>query len=134
MDNSNYRIENRQHAESLVNKYATAGAVVAFVVTIIPGAATLLLCALEAAMLKHLSSIYRSRWEQGEEKAASAAVAFAALFGQLLAVEASIILGPLAFFAKPAIAAGIIKGLGRFVISHFEGLPPSGPSEGVLEQ
>jgi hypothetical protein len=85
-------------------------------------------------MLKHLGSIYRSRWEKSEEKVASAAIVFAALLGQLLAVEASIILGPLAFFAKPAIAAGIIKGLGSLVISHHEGLPPSASPEQPIEQ
>ena len=38
------------------------------------------------------------------------------------AMEAAILLGPLAFVAKPAVAATIVKAMGQLVIKYFEDL------------
>jgi uncharacterized protein (DUF697 family) len=112
--------EKRAKAESWVNGY-TATAVGAVLATaLIPGAATAVLCALEATMCYQIGRIYKNEWSMGEATAAAGVVGLAALVGQIAALEAAILTGPFAFVIKPAIAAGIVKTMGHLVIKHFE--------------
>ena len=56
----------------------------------------------------------------GEATAAAGVVGLAAVAGQIAAMEAAILTGPFAFAIKPAIAATIVKTLGKLIIKHFE--------------
>lgn len=113
-------LEQRQKAESWVNGY-TATAVGAVCTTaLIPGAASLLLCALEGTMCFQIGKIYCSDWSLGEAKAAAGVVGLASLAGKIVALEAAILAAPFAFALKPAIAAAIVKIMGQLVVKHFE--------------
>jgi len=110
----------RRKAEAWVNGY-TATAVATVVATSwLPGAATAILCGLEATMCYQIGKIYKNEWTMGEATAAAGVVGVAGLAGNIAAMEATILLGPLVFVAKPAIAASLVKAMGQLVIKHFE--------------
>jgi uncharacterized protein (DUF697 family) len=112
--------ERRRKAEKWVNGY-TATAVGTVVATaIVPGAATAVLCTLEATMCYQIGKIYKHDWSMAEATTAAGVVGLAAFFGQIAALEAAILTGPGAFVIKPLIAAGIVKSMGKLVIKHFE--------------
>lgn len=112
--------EARRKAETWVNGY-TATAVAAVLATaMIPGAATAALCTLEATMCYQIGRFYRHSWSTQDGVAAAGVVGLAAFAGQIAAMEAAILTGPFAFAIKPMIAAGIVKGMGKLVIKHFE--------------
>ena len=112
--------DKRRRAEAWVNGY-TATAVAAVLATSwLPGAATGLLCALEATMCYQIGKIYKTEWTMSDATAAAVVVGFAGLAGSIAAMEATIFLGPFVFLAKPAIAATIVKTMGQLVIKHFE--------------
>jgi uncharacterized protein (DUF697 family) len=133
MDSTIEMAERRRRAEEWVNKYAVAGAAAVLLVSIIPGAASVILCAFELTITYQIGAAYRNRWTVGEAKSVAASMGLAAVAGTTLAMEAAILLGPLAFFAKPLIAAGIIKGLGRLIVKHFEHFPPDATSQVAIE-
>ncbi|MDB5327027.1 MAG: hypothetical protein JWM57_2596 [Phycisphaerales bacterium] len=86
----------------------------------LPGAATLILCSLEATMCYQIGRIYKANWTVHDGTTTAGVVGLASLAGNIAAMEATILLGPFAFAAKPAIAAGIVKSMGKLVIKHFE--------------
>jgi len=112
--------ERRRKAESWVNGYTATAVGSVLVTAIIPGAATAVLCTLEATMCYQIGKIYKNNWSMAEATTAAGVVGLAALVGQIAALEAAILTGPFAFAIKPAIAAGIVKAMGQLVIKHFE--------------
>ena len=71
-------------------------------------------------MCFQIGRLYKDGFSKKEAAAVAAGIGLAGLTGNILAMEATILLGPLAFVAKPAIAAGIVKAMGQLVIKHFE--------------
>jgi len=113
--------EKRSKAEKWVNGYTATAVGTVLTTAFIPGAATAVLCALEATMCYQIGRIYKSEnWSMGDAKAAAGVIGIAAFAGNIAAMEASILLGPFAFAAKPVIAATIVKAMGKLVIAHFE--------------
>ena len=111
----------RQKAEAWVNAFTITAAGLVLAGAGIPGAASVVLLKLEVTMLLQIGRIYRCRgWSLLEAKSASGGIGLAAVAGKVLALEATILLGPFAFAAKPVIAAGIVKTLGQVVIAYFE--------------
>lgn len=107
-------------AREWVNGY-TAGAVGTVLATaLIPGAATAILCSLEATMCYQIGMLYRHDWKMSDAAAAAGAIGLASLAGKIAALEAAILAGPFAFIIKPAIAGAIVKAMGELVIKHFE--------------
>jgi uncharacterized protein (DUF697 family) len=112
----------RRKAKGWVNRYVAVAAVVVCIVAVIPGAASVVLGALEVAMCYQIAKFFKHEWTPGEIGLTTGLVAAATLIGQSLAVEATLITGPFAFVLKPLIAAGIVSLLGHFVIKHFDDL------------
>ena len=110
----------RARAEKWVNGYTATAVATVLATAVIPGAATAILCSLEATMCYQIGKIYRHQWSTAEATTAAGVVGMAAFVGQIAALEAAILTGPGAFFIKPAIAAGIVKAMGKLVIKHFE--------------
>lgn len=133
MDMSDDMREKRRRAEKWVKGYTATGVAAVLVVAMIPGAATAILGSIELTMCYQIGLIYCSRWTNAEAKVAAAAVGLAAVAGQIAALEAAILLGPLAFFAKPIIAGTIIWALGQMIIKHFEDTtdPDGGAAQAV---
>jgi uncharacterized protein (DUF697 family) len=117
---SSDRAEQRRKAEAWVNGYTATAVGTVLATAIIPGAATAILCTLEATMCYQIGKIYKNNWTMGEATTAAGVVGLAALVGQIAAMEAAILTGPFAFAIKPAIAASIVKTMGQLVIKHFE--------------
>jgi len=114
------RVERRRKSESWVNGYTGTAVGTVLATAWLPGAATAVLCTLEATMCYQIGKIYRNHWTMGEATTVAGVVGIAALAGQMAAMEAAILTGPFAFAIKPAIAAGIVKTMGQLVIKHFE--------------
>ena len=112
--------ERRRRAEHWVNGYTATAVAAVLATTPIPGGATAVLCALEATMCYQIGKIYKTDWSMAEASAAAGVIGLAAFAGKIVVLEGSLILGPFAFVAKPAIAAGIVKTMGKLVIKHFE--------------
>lgn len=112
--------ERRSKAEAWVNGYTATAVGTVLGTAWLPGAATAILCALEATMCYQIGKIYKNNWTMADASAAAGVVGLAALVGQIAAMEAAILTGPFAFAIKPAIAAGIVKSMGQLVIKHFE--------------
>jgi uncharacterized protein (DUF697 family) len=112
--------ERRRKAEQWVNGYTATAVGTVLATALVPGAATAILCTLEATMCYQIGKIYKHEWSMGEATATAGIVGVASLVGQIAALEAAILAGPLAFIIKPAIAAGIVKAMGQLVIKHFE--------------
>ncbi len=112
--------EKRRKAEVWVNGY-TAGAVASVVAASpIPGAATAILCSIEAIMCFQIGRIYKVNYSMGEATAAAAAVGIAAFLGKIAAMEALTFLPFAGWAAKGVIAAAIVNGMGQLVIKHYE--------------
>ena len=117
----------REQAERWVNAYTATAIAAVLAVSWVPGAATAVLCGLEAILCFQIGKLYIGEdWTNADAAAAAKLIGLAALAGPLAAMEATILLGPLAFLAKPAVAAGIVKAMGQLVIGHFEGLAKKG--------
>lgn len=114
------REECRRKAEKWVNGYTGTAVAAVLAVAVVPGAATGVLCTLEATMCYQIGKIYRHEWSMAEATTAAGVVGMAAFLGQIAAMEPAILTGPFAFAIKPAIAAGIVKSMGKLVIKHFE--------------
>lgn len=114
------RAAKRAKAESWVNGYTATAVGTVLATALVPGAATAILCSLEATMCYQIGKIYKHSWSMGEATATAGVVGLASLVGKIAALEAAILTGPFAFAIKPAIAAGIVKGMGQLVINHFE--------------
>jgi len=112
--------EQRKRAEAWVNGYTAAAVATVCATAIIPGAATLILCSIEATMCYQIGKIYRHEWSMADGTAAAGVVGLASLVGKIAALEAAILTGPGAFVIKPVIAAVIVKAMGQLVIKHFE--------------
>lgn len=112
--------EKRRRARKWVNGYTAVGAAAVLPVAWIPGAATGVCCTLEATMCFQIGMIYKGSWTMAEATAAAGVIGLASVAGKIVALEATILLGPMAFLAKPPIAAAIIKTLGETIIQHFE--------------
>lgn len=112
--------EQRRKAEAWVNGYTATAVASVLATALVPGAATAILCTLEATMCYQIGKIYKTNWTSAEGAAVASTIGLAAFVGKIAALEGSILLGPFAFAAKPAIAAGIVKGMGQLVIKHFE--------------
>lgn len=107
-------------AREWVNGY-TAGAVGTVLATaLIPGAATAVLCSLEATMCYQIGMLYRHDWKMSDAIATAGVIGLASLAAKIAALEAAILAGPFAFVIKPVIAGGIVKAMGELVIKHFE--------------
>lgn len=120
-ENDLYR--KRQRAEGWVNGYTATAIGLVLAVSWVPGAATATLCALEATMCLHIGRIYKGdAWSKTDALAAAKLIGLAGLVGPIAAMEAAILLGPFAFVAKPAVAAGIVKAMGQLIIRYFEDL------------
>ena len=116
-----YDTSRREKAEKWVNGYTGAGVAAVVVASPIPGAASTILCGIEATMAYQIGKIYKGDgWSMADAKAAAGIIGLASFTGKIAALEAAILLGPLAPFGKAAIAGGIVKGLGQLVIRHFE--------------
>ena len=117
------RSEKRARAEAWVNGYTATAIGLVMAVSWVPGAATATLCALEGTMCAHIGRIYRGDgWTKADAFATAKLIGLAGLAGPIAAMEAAILLGPLAFVAKPAVAATIVKAMGQLVIKYFEDL------------
>src|SRR5262249_11920688 len=90
------------------------------VTAIIPGAATGILCTLEATMCYQIGKIYGHKMTAADTAAAAGVVGLAAVAGNIVALEAAILAGPFALAVKPVIAGVIVNKLGQLVIKHFE--------------
>ncbi|MGC4004804.1 MAG: hypothetical protein QM811_17490 [Pirellulales bacterium] len=112
--------ELRRQAEAWVNGYTATAVATVCATAWLPGAATGILCALEATMCFHIGKLYKPGFTAAEGTAAAGTIGLAALAGKIVAMEGTILLGPFAFAAKPAIAGGIVKTMGQLVISFFE--------------
>ncbi|MFM9962460.1 MAG: hypothetical protein ACKV2Q_14705 [Planctomycetaceae bacterium] len=107
-------------AREWVNGY-TAGAVGTVVATaLVPGAATVILCSLEATMCYQIGMLYRHDWKMSDALATSGMIGLASFAGKIAALEAAILAGPFSFFIKAIIAGGIVKAMGELIIKHFE--------------
>ncbi len=76
---------------------------------IIPGAGTAVLITIEGIMCYQIGKIYNNDFTENDGLAAASVIGLATFAGPIFAFEASLLLGPFAFAAKPAIAAGIVK-------------------------
>jgi uncharacterized protein (DUF697 family) len=112
--------ERRRKAEAWVNGYTATAVGTVLATALVPGAATVVLCALEGTMCYQIGKFYRHDWSMGEATTTAGVVGLAAFVGQIAALEAAILTGPFAFAIKPVIAAGIVKTMGQLVIKHFE--------------
>lgn len=112
--------EKRQKAEAWVNGYTATAVGTVLVSAMVPGIATAILCSLEATMCYQVGRFYHHDWSIQDGAAVAGVVGLAAFVGQIAALEAAILTGPFAYAIKPAIAAGIVKGMGQLVIKHFE--------------
>lgn len=110
----------RKKAEGWVNGYTATAIGAVLVTTPVPGGATAVLCTLEATMCYQVGKFYKHNWTAEDGAAAAGVIGIAAFVGQIAAMEAAILTGPLAFAIKPAIAAAIVKSMGQLVIKHFE--------------
>jgi uncharacterized protein (DUF697 family) len=110
----------RQKAKTWVNGYMATAVGMVVVATPVPGAASAILCALEATMCSQIGRLYKQAWSMEEAKVAAGVVGLARVIGPIAAMEATLLLGPFAFAAKPAVAAAIVKAMGELVIKHFE--------------
>ncbi len=107
-------------ARDWVNGNSAAAVAVVLGTSLVPGAASAVLISQELYMAWHIGSIYKADITQADVGASVAAVGLAAVAGPIIALEAAILLGPAAFYAKPVIAAGIIKTIGELLIQYFE--------------
>lgn len=114
--------EKRRKAENWVNGYTATAIGMVIATAIVPGAGTAVLISLEGIMCYQIGRIYNHDFTEADGLAAASVIGVAAFIGPIAAFEASLLLGPFAFAAKPAIAAGIIKSMGQLVIKHFEDL------------
>jgi uncharacterized protein (DUF697 family) len=112
--------DRRLKAEKWVKGYTATAVGTVLATAVVPGAATAILCGLEATMCYQIGKIYRHEWSMGEATTAAGVVGMAAFVGQIAALEAAILTGPGAFLIKPVIAAAIVKTMGKLVIKHFE--------------
>lgn len=71
-------------------------------------------------MCMQIGKLYKPDFTSSEATAASGTIGLAALAGKIAAMEAAILTEPFAFAIKLAIAGGIVKAMGRLVISYFE--------------
>lgn len=120
MTNSSSLANKRSKAESWVNGYTATAIGTVLATAMVPGAATAILCSLEATMCYQIGKIYNHNWTMADGTATAGVVGLASLVGKIAALEAAILAGPLSFAIKPAIAAGIVKTMGQLVIQHFE--------------
>jgi uncharacterized protein (DUF697 family) len=114
--------EKRKKAESWVNGYTATAIGLVIATAIIPGAGTVALVSIEGIMCYQIGKIYNHEFTEADGAAVASTIGLAAFVGPIAAFEASLLLGPFAFAAKPAIAAGIVKSMGQLVIKHFEHL------------
>ena len=114
--------EKRSKAESWVNGYTATAAAMVIATAIVPGAGTVVLITIEGIMCYQIGKIYNHEFTESDGAAVASTIGLASFIGPIVAFEASLLLGPLAFAAKPAIAAGIVKAMGKLVIKHFEHL------------
>ena len=112
--------ELREKAENWVNGYTATAVGTVLATALIPGAATGILCALEVSMCLKIGQMYDANFSSKEAAAAAGTIGLAALAGKIAAMEAAILTGPFAFAVKPAIAGGIVKGMGQLVSQYFE--------------
>jgi len=113
--------QKRKRAEEWVNGYTAAGVAAVVVVSPVPGAATPILCGIEATMCWNIGKQYRGdAWTMADAKAVAGLIGLAAFTGQIIALEAALLLGPFAPIGKAAIAGSIIKGMGKLIVRHFE--------------
>lgn len=110
----------RSDAEAWVNGYTATAVGMVAATAIVPGAATGILCTLEASMCLHIGKMYKGNFSMAEATAAAGTIGLAAVAGKIAAMEAAILTGPFAFAIKPAIAGAIVKILGQAVINYFE--------------
>lgn len=110
----------RAQAESWVNGYTATAVGTVLVTALVPGAATGILCALEATMCLQIGKMYKPDFSKSDAAKAAGTIGLAALAGKIVALEAAILTGPFAFAVKPAIAGGIVKAMGQLVINYFE--------------
>lgn len=71
-------------------------------------------------MAYQIGSIYNARFSRQDAQALAKHIGLGAVIGSVLAMEASILLGPFAFFIKPVIAAGVVKVLGEVITNYCE--------------
>jgi uncharacterized protein (DUF697 family) len=113
--------QKRRRAEGWVNGYTATAIAAVVVVSPVPGAATPILCGIEATMCWNIGKQYRGDgWTMADAKAVAGLIGLAAFAGQIIALEAAILLGPFAPIGKAAIAGSIVKGMGKLIIRHFE--------------
>lgn len=110
----------RERARNWVNGNTAAAVGVVLTTALVPGAAAVVLLSQEAIMAYHIGSIYKSDFSAQDGAALAAQIGLAAVAGKIIALEAAILLGPGAFVAKPAIAAGIVKTLGEVIIAYCD--------------
>jgi len=110
----------RERARNWVNGNTAAAIAVVCGTALVPGAAALVLLSQEAIMAYHIGSIYKSEFSQQDGAALAGEIGLASVAGKILALEATTLLGPGAFVAKPAIAAVIVKLLGEAIIAYCD--------------
>jgi len=118
--NGESKSEIRRKAEKWVNGYTATGAGLVVATALVPGAGTAVLISIEGVMCYQIGKFYKHDYTESDGLAAASVIGIASFLGPIAVFEASLVLGPLAFAAKPAIAAGIIKSMGQLVIKHFE--------------
>jgi uncharacterized protein (DUF697 family) len=112
--------DKRRKSEKWVNGYTATAIGLVIATAIVPGAGTAVLISIEGIMCYQIGKIYNHDFTESDGLAVASTIGLAAFIGPIAAFEASLLLGPFAFAAKPAIAAGIVKSMGQLVIKHFE--------------
>jgi uncharacterized protein (DUF697 family) len=112
--------DQKARARQWVNGNTAAAVGVVLGTALIPGAATTVLLAQEVAMAYKIGSIYKADFSHQDARALASHIGLGAVAGKIVALEAAILAGPLAFAIKPAIAAGIVKALGEVIINFCE--------------
>jgi uncharacterized protein (DUF697 family) len=109
-----------ERARQWVNGHTATAVGVVLATALLPGAASAVLLAQEAVMAYNIGCIYKADFTQQDGKALAAHIGLATVAGKIVALEAAILAGPLAFAIKPAIAATIVKTLGELIIRYCE--------------
>lgn len=115
---------NRERAKSYVKGHTATAVGLVLAVSMIPGAASAVLIAQEAIMCYQIAGIYDQSITKEEAAVIAGSIGLASVSGQIIALEASILTGPLAFLIKPGIAATIVHILGDQIINYFERRQP----------
>lgn len=110
-------------ASAWVNGYTVAGSALVIGVCHLPGAATATCMTIEGVMCYQIGRIFRgNNFSMHDATAAASCIGLASVAAKIVALEATVFLGPLGWPAKATISAAIIKILGEVIIKYFQSM------------